>query len=230
MGIHNYNKMKFFAAILASAAATEYTICSFTQTFYATTDTTCTSTVSATDAVLAIKGICTYSTGQAAWYSISACDTVNVTQNWHSTAACVDTVAADQKTELDSAGKCSAVKKTGTTVAAYTKIATLAGSTASTLCGLTFANHTGISDCTGAADTTTATTVVNAGLGAGVWIVNRCYYMGVASRYFKVSTCTSATAYTVLFFTDATCATADAVPGSLASAATHCVANYFTNT
>merc|ERR1711998_628168 len=159
--IKKYNKMKFFAAILASAAATEYTVCSFTQTYYAVADTTCTSTVSATETVLAIKGICTYSATNSAWFKLSVCDTTNVTQLWHSTAACSDTPAADQTVALDKDGKCSAVKLTGTTIAYYPKIAPLAGSTTSTLCGITFTNHLSTTVCTAAADTTTVTTIAN---------------------------------------------------------------------
>jgi hypothetical protein len=223
--------MKFFAAILASAAATEYTVCSFTQTFYATTDTTCASTVSATDAVLAIKGVCTYSTGASSWYKITNCDTGSITVQYQGTyAACTDPLPLDGQTiTLDKDGSCAAVDPTGIAVTFYTKIATLAGSTTSTLCGLTWANHTGTSDCTGAADTTTATTVADMGLGSGVWIVNQCYYMGVANRYFKITACTSATAFTVLFYTEATCTTAGNPTGQASTTATECVANYFQN-
>jgi len=67
------------------------------------------------------------------------------------------------------------------------------------LCGFTYAAMAKVTagDCSGTADTSTTPTVAVQGMAAGVWVIDVCYFMFL-NRYFKITSCVSATSYTVL--------------------------------
>jgi len=88
--------MKFLAALLASASAAAYTACDTTLEVYASTATTCASG-GAAESVKALVGICNYSKGAAYWYKVTECTLTTMKLEWHTSYACSDTVAADQK-------------------------------------------------------------------------------------------------------------------------------------
>merc|ERR1711959_269005 len=86
----NYKLMKYIALLVASANATAYTVCSFSQAFHADTDTDCSGAVAGTDTTKALVGLCTYSTTKTAWFAVTSCTTTTAAQQWHSTAECAD--------------------------------------------------------------------------------------------------------------------------------------------
>lgn len=214
--------MKFLAAFVASASATAYTVCSYTQTFYPTADSDCSETATATSTTKVLVGVCSYDPSQTAWFKVTACSTVAVEHAWHNSAACSDTAATAQKTNFTAINTCVQTNKASSAV--YSKIASLAGDSAAAVCGATITNWTPHTACTNA-DTSTATTFINRGMPAagGVWIVGACYYMGVSGQYMKVATCTSATVWTVEFYTTTACASSAAgTPANGACNASSC--------
>jgi len=226
--------MKYLAAFVATANAAAYTICSFTQTYYANSDTACAAAAAATSTILALVNVCSYNAEKTRWYKITACTMAKVDWQWHTTAACSDTPAAAAKTAYTAVNTCVSINHDGST-AAKSKIATLAGATSKTLCGATITQH---ADNACANADATVPTFPNRGLPAagGVWIVGQCYYFGKASQYMKFTICTSASVFTILFYTNATCGTAVSGAGVKVecTAAAPCTGNkkcldYFSN-
>jgi len=197
--------MKFLVAFVASANAAAYVVCSYTQTFYATADTTCTGTASGTSATKVLVNVCSYDAAQTKWFKVTECTTKSIKHQWHSSAACSDTPVAAKKTDIAKVGDCYKTNSASTDI--YTKIATLAGDANAKVCGAKIAAFTN-SGCT-TADTATPT-YPNRGMPAagGVWIKGACYYMGASNQYFKWASCTAANNWKIQFFTNATCGTA----------------------
>lgn len=219
--------MKFIAAFLASASATAYVTCDTSIAYYGSTDTTCTSTVSGTDAVKAIVDQCTYSITNTAWFKITDCTLTTAKLQWHTTAACSDTPAAAQKTDFTAAATCLVGAKTGTAAGFYSKITAPTSITSAALCAFTIANYSENNACTTAA--AYSTTMVAMGMNGGPWVVGQCYFM-MTGKYFKITVCSAANTFTVTWWTEVTCAATAASPANntcTGSCTDHCASAVF---
>lgn len=188
--------MKYLAAYVAAASAASFTVCQFTQTFHATSDTSCDDYTDGTEVMNVLVDQCTYSISRTAWFKVTSCSTVAVEQEWHAADGSCGTATASltalAKVNFTAVAVCLEMADTGTSATYKTKIASLAGDTNATLCGATwtFYKASGASDTTCASATAEATasspsgtgdTAAEAGLGpaAGTgWIKGKCYKFG----------------------------------------------------
>jgi len=200
--------MKFTFALLAAAQAAEFSICTYTQKYYASDDDDCSGDAAGDVDLVVLVDVCSYDSSAEAWFKVTSCSATAVSMEWFDSAACSDTPEDDQKTEYTAIDTCTATDKAST--AMMGSISALSGAAdGAALCGFKAANHSN-ADCATAADadpTFPLSGIPDDGLTV---IVDECYFMSSA-KFFKVTACSAADVWTMKYFTAAGCASGDAV-------------------